>query len=423
MIEKLSALLLCLTLAFGLTVPAAAFADVPEDAPYAGAVEAVAARGLMTGVSENGFSPDAFLTRAMAVVALHRLAGSPAAKADSPFTDLELGSWYAPALSWAWENGIAKGVSPTLFAPNVPCTVQESAVFLHRYARYAGLDASVPAAAPVPDGASPWAAEAAAWAAANGLMPHGAAPTDGATRGGFAVMLNGLCDMTEPPPEDLDDDTPSVGGADVPSSVVTTFPGELSLGSSGDAVRTLQTQLAALGYAPSGTDGTFDNDTAAAVRQFQADLGLYATGTVDELTWAALFSGNSGESKPFNGGAPVGDDTFGREVVDYALQWVGVTPYVWAGNSLTSGTDSSGFVHLVYEKFGINVPRTTYDCRFAGYEVSYAEAMPGDIICYDGHVALYIGGGAIVHATDEASGTRISYDATFRPILTVRRVL
>ena len=121
--------------------------------------------------------------------------------------------------------------------------------------------------------------------------------------------------------------------------------------------------------------------------------------------------------------APAPSSGLGQEVVNWALQWVGVTPYVWAGNSLTAGTDCSGFVHLVYANFGIYVPRGSYDCRFCGYEVSYAEAQPGDIICYDGHVALYIGGGAIVHASDEATGTKISYDATYRPILTVRRVI
>lgn len=112
----------------------------------------------------------------------------------------------------------------------------------------------------------------------------------------------------------------------------------------------------------------------------------------------------------------------GQEIVDFALQYVG-HPYVWGGNSLSNGTDCSGFVHLVYAHFGYSVPRQSAELRSVGRGVSYAEAQPGDIICYDGHCAIYIGGGRIVHASSERTGIKVSQNAAYRTILAVRRVV
>ena len=111
----------------------------------------------------------------------------------------------------------------------------------------------------------------------------------------------------------------------------------------------------------------------------------------------------------------------GREVADYALQFVG-NPYVYGGTSLTNGADCSGFVQSVYKHFGISVPRTSSEQRSFGVGVSYSEAQPGDIICYPGHVGIYIGNGQIVHASSARTGIKVS-SATYRSILAVRRVL
>lgn len=113
--------------------------------------------------------------------------------------------------------------------------------------------------------------------------------------------------------------------------------------------------------------------------------------------------------------------TTGQAVIDFACQFIG-NPYVWGGTSLTEGADCSGFVQSVYAHFGISLPRTTWDMESVGTEVSYEQAMPGDLILYDGHVGLYMGDGNIVNAMNEQDGIGIC-SAEYAPIITVRRVL
>lgn len=112
----------------------------------------------------------------------------------------------------------------------------------------------------------------------------------------------------------------------------------------------------------------------------------------------------------------------GSAVVDFATQFVG-NPYVWGGTSLTNGADCSGFVQSVYANFGVSLPRTSYEQQNAGTEVSYADAQPGDLICYGGHVAIYMGNGQIVHASNSTDGIKISDNAAYRTILSVRRLV
>ena len=112
----------------------------------------------------------------------------------------------------------------------------------------------------------------------------------------------------------------------------------------------------------------------------------------------------------------------GSSVVDYATQFVG-NPYVWGGTSLTNGADCSGFVQSVYANFGVSLPRTSYEQQNAGTEVSYADAQPGDLICYGGHVAIYMGNGQIVHASNSVDGIKISNNAAYRTITSVRRLV
>ncbi len=111
----------------------------------------------------------------------------------------------------------------------------------------------------------------------------------------------------------------------------------------------------------------------------------------------------------------------GKKVAKYACQYIG-NPYVLGGTSLTGGADCSGFTYRVYSDFNYKLPRTSYEQRSAGREVQYSEAEPGDLICYDGHVGLYIGGGLIVHASTVKTGIKVS-NAAYRTILSVRRII
>lgn len=140
------------------------------------------------------------------------------------------------------------------------------------------------------------------------------------------------------------------------------------------------------------------------------DPGTVDTGTDSKGT----------DSMNAGAGAVTGGSGVGQQAANYACNFVG-NPYKFGGTSLTNGTDCSGFTQAVYAHFGISIPRDSYSQRSCGTEVSYANAQPGDIICYAGHVALYLGNGQIVHASTERTGITYGY-ATYRTILSVRRV-
>ncbi len=130
-------------------------------------------------------------------------------------------------------------------------------------------------------------------------------------------------------------------------------------------------------------------------------------------------SGNSNNTTEVP--AIVGDSEMGVAVAEYACQFVG-NPYVWGGTSLTNGADCSGFVMSVYSNFGVSLPHSSTADRNQGYAVDgLANAQPGDLICYSGHVAIYIGNGQIVHASSSKTGIIIS-NAEYKKILAVRRI-
>lgn len=114
--------------------------------------------------------------------------------------------------------------------------------------------------------------------------------------------------------------------------------------------------------------------------------------------------------------------TKGESVVNYALKFVG-NPYRWGGTSLTRGADCSGFVMSVYRHFGKSLPHSSYAQRRVGRRVgSLSKAKPGDIICYSGHVAIYMGNNKVVHASNPRDGIKITKGAAYRSIVTIRRV-
>ena len=140
--------------------------------------------------------------------------------------------------------------------------------------------------------------------------------------------------------------------------------------------------------------------------------------------------GSGGTSKPnSNASVPGGNlnppkttNVSGSDVVNYAMQFVG-KPYVWGGKDPNTGVDCSGFTSYVYAHFGISIPSFSGAQRSCGQEVSYANAQAGDLICYAGHVAIYMGGGKIVHAKGTAYGIVGNDNATYKTIITVRRLL
>lgn len=138
--------------------------------------------------------------------------------------------------------------------------------------------------------------------------------------------------------------------------------------------------------------------------------------------------GNSSSGAASSGSNTVSNSTgsaTGKQIAQYALQYVG-NPYVMGGTSLTGGADCSGFIYRVYSDFGYSISRTSYQQRSNGTGVDYSDAQPGDIICYEGHVGLYIGDGLIVHASNSqpypSGGIKVS-KAQYRTILAVRRIV
>lgn len=128
---------------------------------------------------------------------------------------------------------------------------------------------------------------------------------------------------------------------------------------------------------------------------------------------------SSSSSSKKNYSKPSGSKT-GQAVANYACQFVG-NPYKYGGTSLTNGADCSGFVMSVYKAFGVSLPHSSSAMRSCGYGVSVNEMAPGDIVCYSGHVGIYVGGGQIVNASTRKTGIKYS-NVHYKNIICVRRI-
>ena len=145
----------------------------------------------------------------------------------------------------------------------------------------------------------------------------------------------------------------------------------------------------------------------------QSSTSSAGNSTASSGSTSGYSSKSSGKTATVSGGGG------GSSIASTGLRYVG-NPYVYGGNSLTNGTDCSGFVHLIYAACGISTPRDSNSLAGGGRAVSESEMLPGDVVCYYGHVGIYIGNGQIVHASTPSSGIKVS-NMYYRSIRCVRR--
>ena len=149
---------------------------------------------------------------------------------------------------------------------------------------------------------------------------------------------------------------------------------------------------------------------AAAAQNSTSSSG---SSTASSGSTSGYSSKSSGKTATVSGGGG------GSSIASTGLRYVG-NPYVYGGNSLTNVTDCSGFVHLIHSACGISTPRDSNSLAGGGRAVSESEMLPGDVVCYYGHVGIYIGNGQIVHASTPSSGIKVS-NMYYRSIRCVRR--
>ena len=150
----------------------------------------------------------------------------------------------------------------------------------------------------------------------------------------------------------------------------------------------------------------------------EVQVKTYEEVTSEKEVYSINLAANSENEVPYN-------EIISNQVVNYALKFVG-GPYVYGGNSLTNGTDCSGFTKLVFANYGVYLPRSAPEQAYAGVHVDLNDIKPGDIIVsgYDGvvcHAALYIGDGKLVHALNSNVGIVVT-SMYIMPIIDVRRV-
>ena len=177
------------------------FTDVSEGDWFHDAVRYAYENGLMDGVGDGQFAPNATTNRAMVVTILYRLAGEPDVSGDVGFTDVAPGLWYTNAVTWAAEKGIVNGISATEFAPSGDLSREQLATVLYRYAEGMGYDVSASAdlsGFPDADQIQSYATQALSWAVAEGLLQgfedDSLQPQSTATRAQIATILMRFCE-------------------------------------------------------------------------------------------------------------------------------------------------------------------------------------------------------------------------------------
>ena len=174
------------------------FTDLSGDAWYSDSVKYIFKNGLMKGVTDTTFAPNENLTRAMLVTVLYRAEGEPATNRSIPFSDIDMGAYYANAVSWAKQNGIVNGVTETEFSPDSDITREQIATIMHRYAKYKGDDVESGKNTNIlsyndSDSISDYAKASLQWATGSGLIKGKTEstlnPLDNATRAEAATIF------------------------------------------------------------------------------------------------------------------------------------------------------------------------------------------------------------------------------------------
>ena len=197
-------------------------------------------------------------------------------------------------------------------------------------------------------------------------------------------------------------------------------------------------------YAETGSDGSYSDgsytelsysgESSGEVVYLDEDYsdGSYSDGSYTEESYSdgsytaeSYSDGTYTAETEAQSSAPAASST-GAEIAAYAQQFVG-NPYVWGGTSLTQGADCSGFTMAVFAQFGVTLPHFAADQYSCGTPVSLDSLAPGDLIFFSSsgsidHVAIYIGGGSMVHAANSKSGIIISSIDWMTPVAACRVV-
>lgn len=316
------------------------------------------------------------------------------------YTDVNTGEWYYESVQYVSDQQIMTGLDAVTFGPGEPLARVQFAVILHRMA-----GSPAPAApstfADVAEGE--WYSDAVAWASSAGIVTgytdtNTFMPGKSITRQEIAVMMHRFARYT--------------GKESEARANISSYPDVSQV--SGFSYEAMQWSVAH--ELVKGDRGNLNPQGTTNRAECSTIIQRYL-----ENDWVPAGTENN---KPVDPPTPEGTEK-GQAVVDYARQWIGKTPYQYAGNSLITGTDCSGFVRLVYAEFGVTLPRSTWEQEKIGTEVEQKDMQIGDLVFFSAyeHVGIYSGNGKFIHMATEEQGVVEDELKWMGPVKTIRRVV